>query len=394
MKIVQVISHYMPAISFGGPLQVAHGLSRALIEAGHEVVVCTTSMRDATSDLDVALGEYVDVDGVRVIYEPVKRLRYWGGSRAFLRRAYTEVSKADVVFTHFHYQCASVVGGWCARIQHKPHIVFTHGSLNRYGIQAKNYIAKWLYLQLLERSNFKRALFTAYHSEKEEQESYTFSSKRQIIPIGIDGDLIKYAPDKGAFVSQYLILKNRFVFVYLGRLAPGKGLELLLDALHTLRIEGHDVALVLIGADERGYQNVLLKKIEALHLKDAVMFTGLLSGEAKFRALADADVFVLPSRSEGTSIVTLEAMALGLPVVVSDRVGLARDVLQQRCGLVTSYEQQALTHALLEIMTRDDRVAMGQRGRAYVCKTYDWSVITQNLLGKIAAAQGSAEEIM
>jgi glycosyltransferase involved in cell wall biosynthesis len=389
MKIVQVISHYVPAISFGGPLQVAHGLSRALVEAGHEVTVCTTSMRDPISDMDVPLGEAVDVDGVRVIYEPVKRWRYWGGSIAFLKRVYAETSKADIVFTHFHYQCASVVGGWCARMHRKPHVVFTHGSLNRHGIHARHHVAKRMYLRLFENSNFKRALFTAYHSDKEKRESYVLSTRTQIVSIGVDRDLIHHTLKKGLFVQQHIKLKDRFVLSYLGRLAPGKGLDLLLTTLRALRDASYNVSLILIGGDERGYQNVLLKKIERLQLKNDVIFTGLLSGEEKFTALADTDVFVLPSRSEGTSIVTLEAMALGLPVVISDRVGLAEDVLEHQCGLVISYEQQALTNALLEMIKRDDRMDMGKRAADYVRQTYDWSLIAQSLLDKIARAQGT-----
>ena len=72
MKIVQIISHYLPTIRFGGPLHVAHGLGRALVEAGHEVTVCTTNMLDSDSNMDVSPGEPIYIDGVRVIYEPVK----------------------------------------------------------------------------------------------------------------------------------------------------------------------------------------------------------------------------------------------------------------------------------------------------------------------------------
>jgi len=394
MKIVQVISHYLPAIGFGGPLHVAHGLGQALVEAGHEVIVCTTSMQGPGSNLDVPLGEVVNIDGVRVIYEPVRRGRYWGGSSRFLKRIYKEVSQADIVFTHFHYQFASMAGGWCARLHNKPHIVFTHGSLNRYGIRARHHVLKSMYLHLFEASNFKRALFTAYHSELEQQQSYALGAHAHIIPIGVDPALVAYKPIRGRFREQYPELKARFVFSYLGRLAPGKGLNLLLPAFRMLLDQGHDAHLVLIGGDERGYLDVLLQKVKALRLEQRVIFTGLLSGEDKFDALADADVFVLPSRSEGTSIVTLEAMALGLPVLISDRVGLASEVLEHECGVVIPYDEQALTQALIDMIKREDRAEMGQKAARLVREKYDWSLIIQDLLGKIAMGHSIPREMV
>src|SRR5690606_4806129 len=100
------------------------------------------------------------------------------------RRTWYEVKWADVILIHFHYQFASFVATWICRFQRKPFVIFTHGSLNRYSVSAKSTIRKRVYLGLLERGNFKRALFTAYHSQEELDSSIQFR-QCHVIPNGI-----------------------------------------------------------------------------------------------------------------------------------------------------------------------------------------------------------------
>ncbi|MDF1795437.1 MAG: glycosyltransferase [Coxiellaceae bacterium] len=387
MKILQVISHYQPAVKFGGPLQVAHGLGKSLVEQGHEVTVCCTSMQDPQQNLAINTREACEIDGVKVFYLPTMGLRYWGFSPGLLKKVYVEAKKADVIFTHFHYQFASVIGGWCARMLNKPHVVFTHGCLNRHGVMAKRPKLKQAYLRCLETGNFKSAVFTAYHSETEQQQSLAFGGQTAIVPIGIDTDLINHVPRKILSNVKHLETQNKFVFTYLGRLAPGKGLDLLLTALHALVSSGYDPYLRIIGGDERGYCEQLKNQIVNLQLGQRVLFTGVLNGEEKFQAMAEADAFVLPSRSEGTSIATLEAMALGIPVIITDRVGLSKEVIQEKCGIVVPYESHALAGAMQNMLRCESRKGMGQRGSDYVRKKYDWSKISKDLLNELSSAQ-------
>ena len=80
MRILQVISHYLPAHRFGGPLRVAHFLGQALVRQGHRVTVCCTDLADEQSDLDVRTDVPATIDGVRVFYSPIRVSRYWGYS--------------------------------------------------------------------------------------------------------------------------------------------------------------------------------------------------------------------------------------------------------------------------------------------------------------------------
>lgn len=383
MKILQVISHYMPAINFGGPLRVAHGLSKSLLEQGHEVTVCCLNMASIDSDLDVSVNSITKLDGVRVCYSRTPCLRYWGFSPGLLKRVYLEAKYADIVLIHFHYQFSSIVGAWCARLLKKPYIVFTHGSLNHHGVKARHGIFKKLYLSCFESKNFKSSKFMAYQSEMERQQSIDFGAKSLIVPIGIDLDLISYNFDINHFRLKYKDTENKFKFVYLGRLAIGKGLDLLLHAMHQLLNKGYDPYLLIIGGGERGYEKFLYQKVKKLNLCNNVMFTGILDGVEKYDVLLGANVFVLPSRSEGTSIATLEAMALGLPVIVTDRVCLSEDIIREKCGLVVPYDCKALQLGMENMINCKDLKEMGEIARQYSRKNYSWRDISEEFIKKI-----------
>jgi len=385
MNILQVISHYVPAYRFGGPLQVAHGLAKALVRAGHEVTVCCTNLQDPASTLAVPVDEPVMVDGVKVYYAPVPTWgRYWGYSPALRCRVREEAQQADCVLTHFHFQYASVIGGRAARVAGKPLVVFTHGSLNRHGLKARSRFLKSAYLALLEAPNFRAARHVAYQSEFELEMSVRHA-KPIIVPIGLDALRAEDMPPADAFRLRHPEIGRRFMFVFMGRLAPGKGLELLIPAFHQLTTQ-RDAHLTLIGGDERGHEGLLRTLVRKHGLEGRVTFTGLLQGAAKLSVLQDADAFVLPSRSEGTSIATLEAMAMGLPVIVTDRVGLSHEISRQDCGLVIPYTEAALAEALVALAVRTDRAEMGARGRSYARENFNWDTIAGDLLARLRPA--------
>lgn len=385
MKILQVISHYLPAFSFGGPLQVAHGLGRALVAAGHEVTVCCTNLKDSQQLLDVPLDEPVKVDGITVYYEPVPYARYWGYAPGMDRRVARECASHDLVLTHFHYQYASYCGGRRARQARRPYVVFSHGTLNRHGVAASSHVVKRLYLALCEARNFRRALFTVYHSPDEAKNSLHFGAS-EILPIGVDFQSLQGPGGRGDFRRKHSQIGGRFLYLYLGRLSTGKGLDFLLPAFQAV-VRARDAHLVLMGGDEFGYRAFLEGMTRDLGIQDRVTFTGLLLGAEKLAVMRDADAFVLPSRSEGLSLATLEAMAVKLPVIITNRMGLWPQVKAHDCGLVIDYDTGAVERALHEIAERPDREAMGKRGHDYVTANYAWAGIAGDLLQMVAKRQ-------
>jgi glycosyltransferase involved in cell wall biosynthesis len=387
MRILMVSPHYVPAYYYGGVLHVAHALGRSLMSQGHEVRVCTTNLRNPTDDLAVPVDAPVMVDGVQVYYEPTVLSRYWGFSPHLARRLWLESTWADVVLIHFHYQFASLAASWISRTRGKPYIIFSHGSLNTYGLKARSRARKLCYLKLLEEKNFAKALFAAYHSAEEMDTSYRFGRCR-VVPNGIDPQVFQVLPQRNYFRQKHN-LEQAMIYLFLGRIDAGKGLDLLLPAFKKLLQVSGDSHLVLAGANERGYEAQVRHLAEKLGLASRITLTGLITGQDKLAALQDADVFVLPSRSEGLSIAMLEAMYMGLPVVVTDRVGLWLEVEKNRCGLVVPYDEDSLAGALKRLAGAPDRRAMGQRGRQLVASGYTWDKIARDLAGEIEGALAS-----
>ncbi len=379
MKIVQVISHYVPAYRFGGPLQVAHALGREMVARGHEVSVCCTNQRDPSSDLDVVVDDPVDVDGVRVFYESVPFFRRWGYSPRLARRASELIGSADAVLVHSHFQYAGWVGAKAARRARKPYLVFAHGSLKRASLRASSGFAKRLYLSVLERANLAQARHVAFNAE-EEMEDSLFASRGIVLPNGIAPADFSVLPARGTFRSKNPAWTGRTVFLFLGRIdIRQKAVDVIVEAFARLASENTDALLVLAGPSEGSDADLIRAMVAERGLGNRVVFPGLVSGGEKLELLRDADVFLMPSRYEGLSIALLEAMASELPVVLSDRAGLHRQVARHGCGLVVRPEVESTAEAMRKMLDPRFRTRCGDAGRKLVLSEHTWPVIAAKL---------------
>jgi glycosyltransferase involved in cell wall biosynthesis len=386
LRILQVISHYVPAYAFGGPLRVAHGLSRALVANGHGVTVCTTNLADADSDLDVRLGEPVEVDGAKVFYEPVRQLRRWGFSPGLRARVRRELRSTDVALIHAHYQYANYVGARSARKAGVPYVVFAHNSLRKQGMEFKSPRLKKTYLRLLENSNLQGAMFLAFNAP-EELDGSLFKKKGVVVPNGIDPADFQPRPREGLLKMLYPSLCGKVVFLFLGRLDfKQKGLDLLLQAFAKVSQSHSQMHLVLAGPDESGGRDLILQWADQLEIQNRITLTGILTGEKKIAALQDSDAFVLPSRYEGSSIALLEAMYFGLPVLTTDRVGLSQEIEARGIGIVARPEIEQLTVGLRSLADPATRRGFSGRGTRLILENHVWSGVAEKLVSTISSS--------
>lgn len=384
MKILQVISHYVPAYRFGGPLQVAHALGRSLVARDHVVTVCCTSQRDPESDLEVPVDVPVMVDGVRVYYEQVSYFRRWGYSPGMMKRLRLLTAEADVVLVHAHFQYANWAGARAARRAGKPYMVFAHGSLKRASLRASSGLHKRIYLGLFERSNLSRAAHVAFNAE-EEMEDSLFASHGVVIPNGIAPMEFVELPERGAYRARHPELVGRIVFLFLGRIdIRQKAVDVMVEAFARLAAERSDVVLVLAGPSEDGDTATVRALVAARGLGGRVRLPGLVSGRDKLELLRDADVFLMPSRYEGLSIALLEAMASALPVVLSDQAGLHRQVARHGCGRVVRPEAESTLGAMREMLDISLRTRCGDAARRLVMAEHTWPAIAAKLEGVLS----------
>jgi glycosyltransferase involved in cell wall biosynthesis len=136
----------------------------------------------------------------------------------------------------------------------------------------------------------------------------------------------------------------------------------------------------VIAGPDGGYRAATEGFVDAAGIRERTIFTGLLQGEDKLAALADADLFVLPSYSENFGIAVIEAMACGLPVVISDKVNIWREIVADGAGLATPCDAAAVADAMARLLADPGlRRDMGEAGRRSVARRYEWDHVAAAL---------------
>jgi glycosyltransferase involved in cell wall biosynthesis len=253
---------------------------------------------------------------------------------------------------------------------------------------------KRLYSVLFGRRLVTNAALIIATSEQEQQMLLQDGIPRDRLVLrrnGVDVSQFDPPPPQGRFRARVGIGQNEKVVLFLGRMAPIKNLEMLIEAFASLPNKGG--RLVLVGPDEGdGYVPHLKQLAGRQALDGKIHFTGPLYGQDKVEALADADVVVLPSHSESFGMAALEAMACGKPVVVTETSGIASYV-KDRAGLVVPREKSAIAQGIRTLLEQPDIARrFGQEGKNVAARLSWDEPITQmeslynQLVGKPRAA--------
>jgi glycosyltransferase involved in cell wall biosynthesis len=188
---------------------------------------------------------------------------------------------------------------------------------------------------------------------------------------------------RAEFFARFPIAAKRRTLLFLGRLHPKKGLDRILNGLHSLQRSVPNVLLVIAGDGEVHYTRHLRQLVTALTLDDHVLFAGRLDGELKWASFAAAELFLLPSRQENFAITVAEAMQMGVPVIITDKVNTWPYVKEARAGLVLDEPDiNALLPRAIEALLKDDarRSEMGMQGRRYARERLTWQASARELL--------------
>lgn len=384
MKILQIISHYIPAYSFGGPLQVAHYLGIELRNLGNEIRVCTTSMKDHASDLDVDLKRPTIIDGILVFYSPVSILRYWGFSPQLKKEIKKQVEWADYVIIHAHFQYANWVGSKICRKYNKKYIIYAHSTLRKKALRTNyRYFLKLIYLFSLEYLNFTKARFIVFNAE-EEMEDSIFSKNGKIIYNAIDPNNFVVESDKEFEKILTNVTQNNTVFLFLGRIdIDQKATDKLVEAFYNYQKYNPDSVLVISGPSEGKDENIIRQMVKNKFMVEKVIFTGSVDQKKKKVLFSLADVFLLPSNYEGLSISLLEAMYSALPVIVSNNVGLNKTIKKREAGLVVNSNPDDISKAMLKLDDIIFRNYLGRNAKDLVLKNFIWSKVAKTLLDNL-----------
>lgn len=379
MNILHVIPSYVPAFRHGGPIYAVHGLAKAQVALGHRVTVFTTHA-DGAVPLDVPCGVPVLRDGVEVWYFPLRFPRRLYCAPELARALAARIASFDIAHLHSLFLLPTTYAARAAERAGVPYLVAPRGMLVRGLVAHRGALRKRLWLALAERRTLERAAGIHATAELEAAEAQRFGFRLPpiyTVPNGIDPASL--SPGPGASLSDPVaaaLAGGPFVLV-LGRISWKKGIDRLIAALP----ETAGTSLVVAGNDEEGLTPRLSAQAATLGVGDRLRFTGPVAGADKAALLAGATLFVLPSHSENFGNAVLEAMAVGLPVVVTPEVGLAPVVERAGAGLVVPGEPAILAAALRQLLASPaTRASMGRNGTALVEAEFGWPAVARRMM--------------
>ena len=371
MRVLHIISS-LDARS-GGPAVALAGFARAQRAAGLDVDVLTTF----TAAEDATAAESLAKDGVNV--------RRIGPTRGPLR-SHPELKDAlaqavaDVQVVHVHslWEDVQYRAARAAQRRAVPYVMRPCGMLDPWSL-SQGRLKKRLYMALRLRGVLDRAAALHFTSDAERDLTAPLRLKAPPVvePNGVRLDEFERLPPPGEFRRRHPQLVGRRVLLFLSRVHAKKGLDLLVPAVAAMQ-QRENAALVIAGPDDEGYGDVVRQMIATAGLQDRVIFTGMLRGADRVAALADADLFVLPSYQENFGIAVVEALAAGTPVVISDQVNIHQQITAAGVGGVVPTRVEALAAELDRWLSDEPlRRAAADRARPFVWQHYDWDEIAR-----------------
>jgi glycosyltransferase involved in cell wall biosynthesis len=292
---------------------------------------------------------------------------------------------ADMVHLHTLWDPINVmVRRECAR-HRRPYVLMPHGMLDPYSLKVKRW-RKAFYLWAIERRNIMAAQRLIYTTPEEARLAAIKSLSLPngvVIPLGGDAPWENAKELASEFLEKFPRARDRRQLLFLGRLHFKKGLDRILIALPSIIRVFPDILLTVIGDGTPEFETTLESAITAQKLEDNVMMTGRLHGAAKWGAYASAELFLLPSRQENFAITVAEAMQMGVPVVISNRVNTWPYVKAAGAGVVLDEEriERSLENAILSLLQdRGTLRLMGKRGQEYGRKNLTWAGAASKLL--------------
>jgi glycosyltransferase involved in cell wall biosynthesis len=384
VRVLCVTGYYKPAHVYGGPVRSISTLCESLTRGGISVTVLTTNANGKGQCLEAPIGRAVTVEGVQVEYYPALwPIAAWlpfysPGLGKACRRL---VPGYDVVYLPATWTYAMLAGARAAQEAGIPYIVSPRGSFMRWSMTQKS-LKKRFYLALVERRLIDRAAAIHLTSamEKEQQERWGFKPPAVIIPNGLDVERFEALPPAGALRRQLGIPPEASLALFVGRLHREKRINLIVEAFALVTKD------VPNAPDEDGSGVHAKTQARRIGLADRIHFTGLLSGAELMQAYADADFLLLLSHRENFGMVVVEAMAAGLPVLLSQEVGLATEVEHARTGFVVTDRAEDVAGAWIRLASDPDlRHKMGNAGRQLVRSEFAAEVVATKMRGLFAS---------
>ena len=378
--------HVIPSINpqGGGPAEGVRQRGLCLQQSGHTVEVLT---------LDDPAAAYVQAYPLPVHALGPSRGAYQYNPRLvpWLR---AHASDYDAVVINGLWQYHSF-GAWRA-LRHSgvPYFVFTHGMLDPWFKRTypRKHLKKWLYWPWADYRVLRDAravLFTSEEECRQARESFwLYRAREAVVSYGTATPPADAAGLRERFLASQPELRGKRVLLFLSRIQEKKGCDLLIEAFASVAEQEPALHLVMAGPDQTGWQATLQARAQELGVAARISWTGMLQGERKWGAYYSAEAFVLPSHQENFGIVVAEALGCGLPVLISDKVNIWREIAADGAGLVNPDTLEGTTRALLGWLALGEqaRASMAQQARRTFVQRFTVEAMAQSLLDVVRGA--------
>lgn len=377
MKILLTIP-YLAAV-YGGPSKVVKDLATSLGHMGIEVDLVTTNAGGQTK-LDVVTDRWIEQDGYRVQY--FNCLHQYDSILSASLGAWVAKHAAnyDVVHTHNMFAPTMAIARWICYKKGIPYVTTPHGMLEPWALSYKA-SKKRLYYRHFEVPTLKTAsaIHVLNHLEENNVNTLGFSQTK-IIHNGIHRQTFEKHPEPDLFYQKFPKTQNKRIILFLGRIDPKKGLDLLAPAFAKAHQQFPDTHLVLAGPDSIDFLPTAQSYFAQSNCLDAVTFTGMITGPLKDSALAAASLFVSPSYSEGFSMSILEGMATGLPCIITKACNFP-EAAAAKAARIVEVNADDIAVALSQVLGNiSEGKVMGDRARQLVLNQYTWDCAAEKLV--------------
>lgn len=376
------ILHVIPSLAErdGGPTKAALEMCGELLRRGEHAEIYTTNA-DGRASIDVPTGRRISVRGVAVTYFPIAASNYYKISPQLGSALKAAVTRFDVVHIDSLYQFPSTIAAYYCRRYGVPYVIRPHGTLDPF-LYRRHRLRKWAYETVFERRNLLAAAAVQFTSTEEMMlaSSLGLRFRGLVAPLGVN---FEGTPNDWELLvdATWPELAGKEVVLFLGRINFKKGLDILAQAYTTIRRQRKNVQLVIAGPDNDGYSAQVREWFARADCLSSVTFTGMVRNGLKAALLKRARVFVLPSYTENFGIAVVEAMGAGIPVAISNRVNIWREVQDAAAGLVAQPDADQFAKILMTLLDDPGAAeAMGERGYRFARTRFSWERAGDGLL--------------
>jgi glycosyltransferase involved in cell wall biosynthesis len=332
------------------------------------------------------------VDGVRVLYFPHReyhkqlfpKLAYVSDSPGYLyapgmaRFLRSQMRDTDIVHSQLSYVFPTALAGKVATRRGVPYFHSARGCFDANNLSHRS-AKKLLYIKAFELPSLRKAtgLVALTEAEVEGYKSIGLQGPFHVIPNGVTLKDFRQEPSLGD--AEMGVPQGAFVFLFMSRLREYKGVRKLLQAFVAAASEMPNAVLVIAGPDQGGLEAILREEAAASSFSDRIVFAGMISGERQRNLLARADVFCLPSDSEGFSMALLEAMASRTAVLASPMCNFP-EIERAGAGLIREPSVESIGQGIRELYSRRDQLGeMANAGLHLVRRDFTWDSVVDRL---------------